>query len=61
MKNVVVEVQDGIVTAVYCPDETYNVHILDLDDIEVEHDLNVQQYYQDVEQITNELVDCTSL
>jgi|TARA_Y100000592_G_scaffold42625_1_gene67750 hypothetical protein len=61
MKNVVVEVQDGIVTAVYCPDETYNVHILDLDDMEVEHDLNVQQYYQDVEQITNELVDCTSL
>ena len=61
MKNVVVEVQDGIVTAVYCPDENYNVHILDLDDMEVEHDLNVQQYYQDVEQITNELVDCTSL
>ena len=61
MKNVVVEVQDGIVTAVYCPDESYNVHVLDLDDMEAEHDLNVQQYYQDVEQITNELVDCTSL
>tara|TARA_Y100001937_G_scaffold36820_1_gene52615 strand:+ start:710 stop:895 length:186 start_codon:yes stop_codon:yes gene_type:complete len=61
MKNVVVEVQDGIVTAVYCPDETYNVHILDLDDMQVEHDPNAQQYYQDVEQITNELFDCTSL
>ena len=64
MKNVVVEVEDGIIQAVYCPDGTYNVHILDRDDTEaagVEHDPSVLQYYQDVEEICNELVDCTSI
>ena len=61
MKNVVVEVEAGIVQAIYCPDETYNVHILDRDDTEVEHDPSVAQYYQDVEEICNKLVDCTSI
>tara|TARA_R100001244_G_scaffold82958_1_gene64192 strand:- start:207 stop:410 length:204 start_codon:yes stop_codon:yes gene_type:complete len=63
MKNVVVEVQDGIVQAVYCPDETYNVHILDRDDTEVVgfHSREVAKYYKDVEEICNELVDCTSI
>ena len=61
VKNVVVEVEDGIIQAVYCPDETYNVHILDRDDIEAEYDTSVSQYYQDVEEICNELVDRTSI
>tara|TARA_R100000008_G_scaffold24592_1_gene13259 strand:+ start:392 stop:586 length:195 start_codon:yes stop_codon:yes gene_type:complete len=59
MKNVVVEVQDGIVQAVYCPDETYNVHVLDYDN--TEESPEIVQYYQDVEEICNELVDCTSI
>ena len=59
MKNIVVEVEDGIVQAVYCPDETYNVHILDMDNTEGSQ--VVSQYYKDVEEICNELVDCISI
>tara|TARA_R110000824_G_C15107566_1_gene666859 strand:+ start:42 stop:221 length:180 start_codon:yes stop_codon:yes gene_type:complete len=59
MKNIVVEVEDGIVQAVYCPDETYNVHILDMDNTEGSQE--VSQYYKDVEEICNELVDCISI
>jgi hypothetical protein len=62
MKNVVVKVEDGIVQAVYCPDKTYQVHILD-DDKQVVgfHYQEVAKYYKDVEEICNELVDCTSI
>ena len=59
MKNVVVEIEDGIVQAVYCPDETYDVHVLDHDN--TEESPEVVQYYQDVEEICNQLVDCTSI
>jgi hypothetical protein len=59
MKNIVVEVQGGLVSAVYCPDKTYSVHILD-NDIEDESP-EVEQYFKDVEEICNELVDCTSI
>ena len=59
MKNVVVEIEDGIVQAVYCPDWTYDVHILDNDN--TEESQKVTQYYKDVEEICNQLVDCTSV
>jgi hypothetical protein len=59
MKNIVVEVEDGIVQAVHCPDRTYSVHILDNDNTEESQE--VVQYYKDVEEICNELVDCISI
>ena len=58
-KKIVVEVQNGIVQAVYCPNESYEVHILDYDDINSGDE--VSQYYKDVESICENLVDCTSI
>ena len=59
MKNIVVEVEGGLVSAVYCPDKTYNVHILDNDN--QDESPEVEQYFKDVEEICNELVECTSI
>jgi hypothetical protein len=58
-KQIVVRVQDGIVQAVYCPNESYEVHILDHDDNNSGDE--VSQYYQDVESYCVKLVDCTSI
>lgn len=58
-KKIVVEVEDGIVQAVYCPNESYEVHILDHDDANSGEE--VSQYYKDVESYTVKLVDCTSI
>ena len=59
MKNIVVVVEDGLVRAVYCPNESYNVHILDHSD-KNEGD-EVSQYCQDVQDFCVNLVDCTSI
>ena len=58
-KQIVVEVADGIVQAVYCPNESFEVHILDHDDNNSGDDVN--QYYKDVESYCVKLVDCTSI
>lgn len=62
-KNIVVEIKDGIVQAVYCPDETYIVNILDHDDwnrdagySHVDHSLDT--YYRDVQNYTKQLKNC---
>ena len=55
-KNIVIKVSDGIVVGVYTPDPDYNVHIVDADDFPVNGlDPLVAQYYQDVEEICEEL------
>ena len=59
MKNIVVRVRDGLVEAVYCPDKTYSVHILD--NYTGNESPEVEQYFKDVEEICNELVECTSI
>lgn len=57
-KNIVVEISGGVVQAVWCPDAEFEVHILDHDDVESEHDPNVQQYYRDVANEIDNLVNC---
>tara|TARA_R110002020_G_scaffold233548_1_gene445364 strand:- start:52 stop:240 length:189 start_codon:yes stop_codon:yes gene_type:complete len=62
MKSIVVEIADGLVRAVYCPNEGYEVHILDRDDARSgDGDHLVQSYYADLEDLKNKLVDCTSI
>ncbi len=58
MKNIVVEVEDGIVQAVYCPDESYQVHVLDWDVTKTEDDQSVADYFADVEKEKKNLKDC---
>lgn len=63
-KNIVVEVdQDGFVVAVYCPDETYVVDLLDhadwnRDEGMSELDPAIDKYYRDVQNSTKELKNC---
>ena len=47
-KEIIVEVdEDGLITGIYCPDETYNVNVLDHGDT---NDSPVMQaYYEDLE------------
>lgn len=56
MKNIIVEVSDGVIIGVYCPDETYNVNILDHDDREAEVSQEVLNYYNDLEKEKKNLV-----
>lgn len=56
-KNIIIEISDGIIQAVYCPDETYVVHVLDHNDKTVP-DKSLQAYYQDVEKEIKNLVNC---
>ena len=56
-KHIVVTIQDGIIQAVYCPDETYIVDILDYDDWESSVDESMDNYYKDVEKFTDNLKD----
>ena len=56
-KHIVVTIQDGIIQAVYCPDETYVVDILDYDDWESSVDESMDNYYKDVEKFTENLKD----
>ena len=63
-KNIVVEVdQDGFVVAVYCPDETYVVDLLDhadwnRDEGMSELDPVMDKYYRDVQNSTKDLKNC---
>lgn len=58
MKNIVVDVSDGIVVGVHVPDGEYNVHVIDVDDYPVGgQDPLVAQYYQDVEEVKKDLVE----
>jgi hypothetical protein len=56
MKNIIVEVSDGVIVGVYCPDDTYNVNILDHDDREAEVNQEVLNYYNDLEKEKKNLV-----
>jgi len=56
MKNIIVEVSDGVIVGVYCPDNTYNVNILDHDDREAEVNQEVLNYYNDLEKEKENLV-----
>lgn len=47
-KNIIVEIEDGIILGVYCPDETYVVNVLDHSD--TEESPEVQDYYDDLEE-----------
>ena len=56
-KHIVVEIHDGIIQAVYCPDETYVVDILDHDAWDAGVDESLDNYYKDVEKSTENLKD----
>tara|TARA_R100000008_G_C3539567_1_gene144001 strand:+ start:139 stop:327 length:189 start_codon:yes stop_codon:yes gene_type:complete len=59
-KNIIIELNDGIIQSVYCPDEEYNVHILDWDSYG-QDDCNSQsvvEYFNDVEEEKKNLKDC---
>ena len=63
-KHIVVERdEDGIVVAVYCPDETYVVDLLDhadwnRDEGMSELDPAMDKYYRDVQNSTKDLKNC---
>jgi len=63
-KNIVVEVdQDGFVVAVYCPDETYVVDLLDHADWNRDEGMSelgpgMDKYYRDVQNSTKDLKNC---
>ena len=63
-KHIVVEVdEDGMIQAVYCPDETYIVDVLNHIDWNrnagLAHvDQSLDSYYRDVQNSTKELKNC---
>lgn len=59
-KNVVVEMSDGVVVGVYCPDQEYDVHVIDYDTAPslVDQDDILREYYYDVENLTESLTQC---
>ncbi len=63
-KRIIVEVDsDGIIQAVYCPDETYLVDVLDHTDWNrnagLAHvDQSLDSYYRDVQEYTRKLKNC---
>lgn len=56
-KNIVIEIVNGIIQCVYCPDETYIVHVLDHSDRNIP-DKSLQAYYDDVEEEIKNLKNC---
>ena len=56
-KHIVVEIRDGIIQAIYCPDETYVVDVLDRDGWDTGVDESLDNYYKDVEKSTENLKD----
>jgi len=58
MKNVIVEIEHGMVKAVYCPDETYVVNVLDRDDQDGEINGVMREYYRDLEDEIGHLTNC---
>lgn len=57
MKDIIVEVDDGMIVGVFCPNESYNVHILDHGD-ERDKQSVAGQYYSDLEDTKTKLVNC---
>jgi len=56
-KNIIIEISDGIIQAVYCPDETYIVNVLDHDDRNIP-DKSLQAYYDDLKKEIKNLKNC---
>ena len=61
--RIIVEVADGVVQAVYCPDLTYNVDLLDHDDWNrdegvAELDPAMDSYYRELQEISKDLKNC---
>lgn len=55
-KNIIVELDEsGLVVAIYCPDETYTVDVLDYRDWDNGVDDSMNQYYEDLEKETENL------
>ena len=62
-KNIVIEIEDGIIQSVYCPDEEHSVHVLDLGCAAMylrATDQSVAEYFADVEKEIKNLKDCYS-
>jgi hypothetical protein len=59
-KNIIVEVDsDGLIAAVYCPDETYVVNVLDRRDFNEHCDESMHNYYSSLEEeIEENLKNC---
>ena len=59
MKNIIVELDEaGLVVAVYCPDETYVVNVLDYRDWDNGVDESMDNYYSDLEKEAENLKNC---
>lgn len=57
MNNIIVKLDDsGMVQAVYCPDKSYNVFILDYSDNNPSPE--VKSYYKDLEKESENLTNC---
>lgn len=56
-KNIIIEIVDGIIQCVYCPDEHYNVHVLDHNDKNIP-DKSLHAYYNDLEEEIKNLKNC---
>lgn len=56
-KNIVIEIRDGMIQSVYCPDDTYVIHILDHDDLDIQ-DASLQAYYNDLQEEVKNLKNC---
>ena len=52
-KNIIVEIEDGIIQGVYCPDETYVVNVLDHSD--TDESAIMEEYYKDLEKTKENL------
>jgi len=60
-KNIIVEIdEDGFVTAVYCPDETFVVNVLDYSDwIRLDPEEScMASYYEDLDNEKENLKNC---
>lgn len=51
--NIIVEIEDGIIQGVYCPDETYVVNVLDHSD--TDESAIMEEYYKDLEKTKENL------
>ena len=52
-KNIIVEIEDGIIQGIYCPDETYVVNVLDHSD--TDDSAIMEEYYSDLEKTKENL------
>jgi len=55
MKNIVIEVNDGVVVSVMAP-EDHNVHVIDYDNMD-ENDSLVNEWLDEIEEIKSKLVE----